>query len=289
MARPASLLLLLLLAWGADGYLLSEGLQDMNSLWFLTCSMLIFLMQMGLAFLKAGSVRSSAVLSTLSQNMGDICIAGAMWWLVGFGIAYGPGNPFAGNRETNFVFGSRTEDVNAVGFPEFLLSLTYMSVAVGISCSGMIERTRIEVYYAFIAVIAAVGFPIAAHWTWGVDGWLNPLSDDKYKTGMLDGCGAATVHVFGGTMALVAATFIGHRVLPDDTKLFSAKGKEMVPGHNKFYPGYGVPPHVVWVVRVQHVGHHPPAGSRHRAGSQRSSEHLPFGGDVGGDCYPYFP
>lgn len=47
-------------------------------------------MQIGFAMLCAGSVRSKNTMNILLKNVMDACIGAIVWWLVGYGIAWGP-------------------------------------------------------------------------------------------------------------------------------------------------------------------------------------------------------
>ena len=40
---------------------------DMDTLWVLVCTMMVFLMQTGFSFLEAGSVRSTSVVNILTK------------------------------------------------------------------------------------------------------------------------------------------------------------------------------------------------------------------------------
>ena len=49
----------------------------------------IILMQLGFAFLENGSVRAKNSTNILIKNMFDLCVSGFIYWIVGFGIAFG--------------------------------------------------------------------------------------------------------------------------------------------------------------------------------------------------------
>jgi Amt family ammonium transporter len=69
---------------GADlGFLLNTGV-------------LVFMMQSGFALLESGTVRFKNYQIILLKNCIDACICGLVWWLWGYGLAYGEGNGFIG-------------------------------------------------------------------------------------------------------------------------------------------------------------------------------------------------
>jgi len=49
----------------------------------------ILLMQAGFALVENGTVRAKNSRNILIKNMFDLCIGAFIFWLVGFGIAYG--------------------------------------------------------------------------------------------------------------------------------------------------------------------------------------------------------
>ena len=73
----------------------------------LIAGVVVFLMQSGFALLESGTVRFKNYQNVLLKNCLDACIGGVVWWAFGYGIAYGEGNGFIGEK---FYFG--------VGFEE---------------------------------------------------------------------------------------------------------------------------------------------------------------------------
>jgi Amt family ammonium transporter len=69
---------------------------------------LVFFMQTGFAALEVGSVRSIGAINVLLKNMVDNCIGSLIWWLVGYGIAFGPDlfdKGFMGGKSFEFFAG----------------------------------------------------------------------------------------------------------------------------------------------------------------------------------------
>lgn len=62
---------------------------DINAIWLVICGALGFFMQAGFAMLECGVVSRSNVINILFKNIVDFCVAGTVWWLWGFGLAYG--------------------------------------------------------------------------------------------------------------------------------------------------------------------------------------------------------
>ena len=59
-------------------------------IWTAICAFLVSLMQIGFGLLEVGSSRSKNSLNTAIKNISDFALAGILFWLVGFGLMYGP-------------------------------------------------------------------------------------------------------------------------------------------------------------------------------------------------------
>lgn len=62
--------------------------------WMLTSARLVLPMTPGLALFYGGMVRSKNVLSTIMYSMAAISLVTVLWALVGYSLAFSPGNPF---------------------------------------------------------------------------------------------------------------------------------------------------------------------------------------------------
>ncbi len=84
-------------------------------------------------------------------------------------------------------------------------------------------------------MLAAIVFPLLAHWVWG-GGWLAQLGVNfGLGAGFLDGGGAATVQVLGGLSALAVVWIAGPRKGKFPKEGFSTA----LPGHNAVYVLFG--------------------------------------------------
>ena len=57
--------------------------------WLCNAGFMVLLMQVGFAFLEAGAVRYRNTLSIIIKVFMNTCVAIIMWWLIGYGLAYG--------------------------------------------------------------------------------------------------------------------------------------------------------------------------------------------------------
>merc|ERR1719230_1824725 len=71
----------------------------LDFLWVLVCGFLVMFMQAGFAILESGACRAKNAGTVLMKNGMDICVGTMMWWLVGYGFAYGEdsSNSFIGS------------------------------------------------------------------------------------------------------------------------------------------------------------------------------------------------
>jgi hypothetical protein len=61
----------------------------MDTMWLLLAAFLVFFMQAGFALVEAGSTRSKNMINIMMKNLMDFCIAALVFWMVGWGFAYG--------------------------------------------------------------------------------------------------------------------------------------------------------------------------------------------------------
>ena len=62
-----------------------------DTIWFLICATLVFLMQAGFALVEQGSCRLQSMQSILMKNITDCYVGAVAWFAVGYGLAFGFG------------------------------------------------------------------------------------------------------------------------------------------------------------------------------------------------------
>jgi len=73
----------------------TPSLDTGNAGWILTSTALVLFMTLpGLALFYGGLVRSKNVLNVLMQCFSIACVSSLLWYLVGYSIAFAPGNGF---------------------------------------------------------------------------------------------------------------------------------------------------------------------------------------------------
>jgi len=199
-----------------------------STLWVVIAAVLVLFMQAGFAFLEAGLTRMKNVGHIAAKNALVLGIAAIVYYLVGFGLAFGDGgNGLVGG--SGFVPG--VDELLAVGKEPFswfgsipagaalLFQTAFAAVSLAIVWGAMAERTRLWVYIVF-GVAYTLIYSVASHWIWSGDGWL-------FSKGMQDFAGSTVVHYQGAMAGLAGALLLGPRI-----GKFGKDGKSnAIPGH----------------------------------------------------------
>lgn len=151
-----------------------------------------------------GLVRSKNALNTMMMSFIALSVAGVMWPLIGYSIAFGEGNAFVGDLSMVLLRGVGLEAEGSI--PHLLFFAfqgTFAIITVALISGAVVERMRFAAYLLFIAIWGVVVYAPVTHWVWG-GGWIGEL-------GALDFAGGAVVHVNAGAAAVVAALMLGPR------------------------------------------------------------------------------
>ena len=185
-----------------------------DTAWMLTSTALVLLMTIpGLALFYGGMVRKKNVLATLMQSFAITCLVTILWMVVGYSLAFMPGNPWIGSFDRlllngmNFAAGQKVSVSHiATGIPEsvfMMFQMTFAIITPALICGAFADRMKFSAMLWFMGIWSIVVYAPIAHWVWG-GGWLA-------KLGALDFAGGTVVHVNAGVAALVAALVIGPR------------------------------------------------------------------------------
>jgi Amt family ammonium transporter len=175
-----------------------------DTAWMLISTALVLLMTPALAFFYGGLVRPKNALNTMMMSFVSLGFVGVMWALIGYSLAFAPGNDWIGDTSRALLRGVGLE---AQGTIPHLLFMCYQGtfciITAALISGAIVERMRFSAYVAFITLWALVVYTPIAHWVWG-GGFLS-------KMGALDFAGGTVVHVNAGVAALVAAALVGRR------------------------------------------------------------------------------
>ncbi|PHR91402.1 MAG: ammonium transporter [Robiginitomaculum sp.] len=178
-----------------------------GTLLFLIGGFLVMWMAAGFAMLEAGLVRSKNVSMQCLKNISLYAVAGIMFWLIGYSIAY---EITEGAKFANFaslgprVFGDAAD--NSGGYSaasDWFFQMVFCATTASIVSGTLAERIKFWPFLIFTALLTGFIYPVVTSWEWGT-GWLDAL-------GFSDFAGSSLVHSTGGWAALVGAIILGAR------------------------------------------------------------------------------
>jgi ammonium transporter, Amt family len=184
--------------------------------WILVSSALVLMMTgPGLALFYGGLVRKKNVLSVMMQSFILMAIISVMWALVGYSLAFAPGNSFIGGLSNAFlrgVGGSPDADYSAtIPLQTFMVyQLMFAIITPALITGAFAERMKFSAMVAFMILWFLIVYAPMAHMVWGKGGFLNAALGGRIPT--LDFAGGTVVHITSGVSALVCALFLGKRL-----------------------------------------------------------------------------
>src|SRR6266513_1755884 len=206
-----------------------------NTLWVVIAAILVMFMQAGFAFLEAGLTRMKNAAHIAGKNVLIFGICSLVYWLVGFGLAFGDGNGIVGTHG----FAPSVDSLLAVGqapysffttipgASAYLFEVVFAGVSLAIVWGAMAERAKLWVYFVFGVAFTLI-YSVVSHWIWHSGGWL-------FGLGMQDFAGSTVVHYQGALAALAGAILLGPRI-----GKFGHDGRaNPIPGHNMPYAVLG--------------------------------------------------
>lgn len=207
-----------------------------DTMWVMITGMLVFFMNLGFAAVESGMCRAKNCVNILSKNFIVFAVTSIFFWLLGWGLMFGDGTDYIGQRGLLMVSGADNSPatgstayqgdysaLNWTGVPlwaKFFFQLVFAGTAATIVSGAVAERIKYHVFIIFSAIMAMAIYPVVGHWIWG-GGWL-------YKKGFVDFAGSTQVHSIGGWAALAGVLILGPRI-----GKYSADGKvNAIPGHS---------------------------------------------------------
>ena len=188
-----------------------------NTAWLITASSLVLLMTPGLAFFYGGMVRGKSVLNMMMMSFASIGVAGLIWVVYGYGLAFGPDIAgFIGNPAglIGLTIDNAASPTTAMGIPGLVFAgfqATFAIITVALNSGAIADRVKFGTWIVFSAIWVTVVYAPLAHWVWGggmfgADGWLASALSLP-----IDFAGGTVVHINAGAAALALALVIGKR------------------------------------------------------------------------------
>jgi len=181
----------------------------LDGMFMLSNTYLVFFMQVGFAMLCAGSIRSKNCMNILLKNVLDCCFGAPIYFLFGYGFAYGEGsdgtNGFIGNND--FALDDFSD------WPTFIFQWAFAAATATIVSGSVAERCTFQGYIVYSIFLTGFVYPVVSHWIWASQGWLSAFNPDAlvWDSGMIDFAGSGVVHTTGGFAGLMGAAIIGPR------------------------------------------------------------------------------
>jgi Amt family ammonium transporter len=197
------------LAWAQEAAPAAPAMNGADTAWMLVSTALVLLMTPALAFFYGGLVRSKNALNTMMMSFISLGFVGVVWALVGYSLAFAPGNNWIGDTSRFFLRGVGMDlptGISTLLIPHTLFMCyqgTFCIITAALISGSIVERMRFSAYVLFITLWAVVVYSPVAHWVWG-GGWLA-------KMGALDFAGGTVVHVNAAVAAVVAVLCVGPR------------------------------------------------------------------------------
>lgn len=207
----------------------------LDTVWVLIAGMLVFFMNLGFALVESGFARAKNTVNIISKNFIVFAVSTIAFFVIGWGLMYGDGNPFIGLKGLLMVGGADNSPATAdayagvysalswTGVPlmaKFFFQLVFAGTAATIVSGAVAERIKYMSFIVFSFVLVAFVYPIVGHWIWG-GGWLAQL-------GFWDFAGSTVVHSVGAWAALAGVIVLGPRI----GKYAKDGSVRPIPGHN---------------------------------------------------------
>jgi len=200
-----------------------------DTAWMLSSTALVLLMTIpGLALFYGGMVRKKNVLATVMQSFAITCLVTVLWVIVGYSIAFTPGNAYFGGMSRFFLNGMLFQNeagkvtVSHLGttIPEsvyMMFQMTFAIITPALIAGAFADRMKFSAMLWFMGLWSVLIYSPVAHMMW-------EATSGKWATaGILDFAGGTVVHINAGIAGLVCALVLGKRV---------GYGKEAMPPHN---------------------------------------------------------
>lgn len=189
------------------------SLDGANTAWMLVSTVLVLLMTMpGIMLFYSGMLRTRNTLSIMAQTIAGIGVITVMWALVGYSLAFTPGNAWIGDMRrvmADGLIGGATVAIHPIAptIPEavfFLYQMAFAIITFAVILGATAERLRIGASMVFGAIWLVLVYAPVAHWVWHPNGWLAQM-------GHMDFAGGTVVHIQAGAAGLAAAIAVGPR------------------------------------------------------------------------------
>jgi Amt family ammonium transporter len=127
---------------------------------------MVLLMQAGFALIENGSVRRKNSSNILIKNMFDFCVGAIMFWLFGYGFAFGS-NPskFIGGDKVTFASAGFEYAKDKDHYASWIFQFSFAASCSTIVSGSLAERAKVHTYILFSALMTTFIYPVVVAWT----------------------------------------------------------------------------------------------------------------------------
>ncbi|MFO1447710.1 MAG: ammonium transporter [Opitutaceae bacterium] len=224
-----------------DPAALSSLRVGVDTVWVLIAGMLVFFMNAGFALVESGLCRAKNCVNILAKNFIVFAIASISFYVIGWGLMFGDGNPWVGTSGLWFVGGADNSPalgeayaamnpfsttkyegvysaINWTPVPlwaKFFFQLVFAGTAATIVSGAVAERIKFNSFIFFSFVLVALIYPVSGHWIWG-GGILGATPGESglaaFFGNFRDFAGSTVVHSVGGWAALAGVIVLKPRL-----------------------------------------------------------------------------
>ncbi|EAY67812.1 Ammonia permease [Burkholderia dolosa AU0158] len=151
-----------------------------DTAWMLTSTALVLFMTIpGLALFYAGMVRKKNVLATVMQSFAITALITVLWTVVGYSLAFTPGNGFIGGLSRvflhgmNYIKGDKATTLTvshlASTIPEsvyFVYQMTFAIITPALICGAFADRMKFSAMLVFMTLWSLIVYVPIAHMVW---------------------------------------------------------------------------------------------------------------------------
>lgn len=175
---------------------------NINDLWMIICTLLVFVMIPGMGMFYAGMSRSKNSVSTIALSL--ICLGpcALTWLFIGNSLVFGESyHGLIGHVNLDFLL---LQSLSSGEKLTSLFNMTFSILSVAIISGAVVERINIRFWIFFCILWPIFVYYPVAHWVWNKEGWIAQM-------GAVDFAGGVVVHITTGFSALVFAKILGRR------------------------------------------------------------------------------
>lgn len=184
---------------------------NLDYVWVIICTGMVFFMQAGFMSLESGMARSKNSINVAIKNLTDFVLGVVGFWLIGFGLMFG--------KSWNGILGT-TDFIISIDNPWtaafFMFQAVFVGTAATIDSGAICGRAKLKQYILLSFILSVFIYPVFGHWAWGSflhgtdpihggAGWLE-------VRGFKDFAGSSVVHSLGGWFALAGVIIVGPRL-----------------------------------------------------------------------------